>query len=168
MEIFIIAICAFIIFVSAILLSLHRISNDEPEEIMIPASTVKQMMSSAKKLHDAEMANIRHDMDMKRLKENKEIRADAVKRHKNTIKGKVTEHLIPYMDEFNYNPSDCRFLGSPIDMIVFDGLSDGEVKEVVLLEIKTGPSANLSTRERKIRDAIKEKRVSWRLIRKNK
>jgi predicted Holliday junction resolvase-like endonuclease len=35
--------------------------------------------------------------------------------------GKVTEHFIPDLPDFAYNPKDARFLGSPVDFIVFDG-----------------------------------------------
>jgi hypothetical protein len=64
-----------------------------------------------------------------------------------------------------FNPRDARFLGSPIDFIVFNGLDDGEeCREVVLVEVKTGTSP-LSKRERQVRDAVEAGRVSYRLIR---
>ena len=68
------------------------------------------------------------------------------------------------MPDFVFNPKDARFLGSPIDFVVFDGLNEGEVKRVVLLEVKTGMSA-LNTRERKIRDAVQSGKVEWMEIR---
>ena len=52
----------------------------------------------------------------------KEIRKDAIKKNKAVIAGRVTEHLIPYLPKFRYNPKDARFIGSPIDLIVFDDL----------------------------------------------
>lgn len=66
------------------------------------------------------------------------IRQDAVKRSHSVMRGKMTEHLIPFFSEFPYNPSDARFLGSPVDFIVFDGLSEGELKQLVFVEIKNG------------------------------
>jgi predicted Holliday junction resolvase-like endonuclease len=92
------------------------------------------------------------------------IRQDAIQKSQAVTLGKVTEHFIPYLPDFAYNPKDARFLGSPVDFIVFDGLSDGEVKEVVLIEVKTGSSA-LSSRERRIRDAIQCGRVRWEELR---
>lgn len=74
--------------------------------------------------------------------------------------GKITEHLVPYLPEFTYNPKDARFLGSPIDFVVFDGLSDGEVRCIIFAEVKTGTSA-LNTRERRIRDAVQAGKVQW-------
>ena len=138
---------------------------------MVPQSLVNQILKDTKagfkKEIELAVDAARSSCEKKFSAREKSIREDAVARSKNVIKGKTTEHLLPYFDDFQYNPSDCRFLGSPIDMLIFDGLSDGDVKEVVFLEIKTGPSANLSSRERKVRDAIVAGRVSWRLIRKN-
>lgn len=88
------------------------------------------------------------------------IRQDAIQKSQAVTLGKVTEHFIPYLPDFTFNPKDARFLGSPVDFVVFDGLSDGEVKSVVFIEVKTGKSA-LSARERKIRNAIQAGRVQW-------
>jgi len=59
------------------------------------------------------------------------------------------------------------FLGLPIDVVVFDGLSDVELREIVFIEVKTEASATLSTRERRVRDAVLERRVGWRKLRVN-
>jgi len=93
-----------------------------------------------------------------------DIRADAVRRSSAVVSGKVSEHLAPYMGAFPYNPKDARFLGSPIDLLVFDGMSEDDLLEIVFLEIKTG-GATLTTRERRVRDAVLARRVSWREFR---
>jgi len=90
----------------------------------------------------------------------KEIRKDAIDKSQSVTMGKMTEHMVPYLPGFGFNPSDARFIGSPIDLVVFDGLGNDEVKKIVFVEIKTGTST-LSTRERLVRDAIIEKRVEW-------
>ncbi len=98
-------------------------------------------------------------------KEEKNIREDSIKRSQAVIMGKITEHLIPYFPDFKYNPKDVRFLGTPVDFVVFDGLSEGEVmKKVVFLEVKTGKSAGLSTREKQIRTCIEGKNVGYEII----
>ncbi len=99
-----------------------------------------------------------------KLEEEATIRGDAVKRSQAVTRGLVTECLIPYFPDFPYNPKDARFLGTPVDLIVFDGLSDEDVKEVVFIEIKTGKTANLSKRERAVRDCINERRVKYYII----
>lgn len=91
------------------------------------------------------------------------IRQDAVMRSQAVTLGKVTEHLVPYLPNFDYNPKDVRFIGSPVDFVIFDGLNDEEenqIRNVVFVEIKTGVSA-LSRRERLVRDAIRDGRVRW-------
>jgi len=92
------------------------------------------------------------------------IRQDAIQKSQAVTLGKVTEHFIPYLPDFSYNPKDARFIGSPVDFVVFDGLNDGEVRKVVFMEVKTGVSA-LSTRERRIRDAVCSGHVEWIEIR---
>lgn len=97
--------------------------------------------------------------------EEQNIRQDAVKRSHSVLKGKMTEHLIPFFSEFPYNPSDARFIGSPLDFIVFDGLSEGSLKQLVFVEVKTGTSS-LSSRERSVARVIKEKKIEFQVIRK--
>ena len=45
-----------------------------------------------------------------------------------------------------------RFLGSPVDLVVFDGL--------VFIEAKTG-EATLTGRERQIREVVTARQVEW-------
>jgi predicted Holliday junction resolvase-like endonuclease len=97
--------------------------------------------------------------------EEKEIRSDAVKRSQDVTRGKVTEHIVPYLPGFDFDPKDIRFLGTPIDLIAFKGLNSPteDVEEIVFIEIKTGRSA-LSSRERAVKRAVEEKRVAWRIF----
>jgi predicted Holliday junction resolvase-like endonuclease len=92
------------------------------------------------------------------------LRADAVQKSQAVTAGKVYEQLLPYLPGFPYNPKDVRFLGSPTDLIVFDGLAEGQVKRVVFLEVKSG-GAGLTARERSVRDAIQAREVEWLEVR---
>jgi len=96
--------------------------------------------------------------------EEKGIREDAIKRSEAVIQGKVTEHLIPFFPDFKYNPKDVRFMGTPVDLVVFDGLSEGEMRNVVFVEVKTGKTANLSSRERMVRNCVESKEVVYEII----
>ena len=96
----------------------------------------------------------------------KDIRKEAASKSRSTLTGKITEHFIPYLPDFPYDPQDARFLGAPIDFIVFDGMSAGELKDVILVEVKTNTSS-LNKRERQLRDAVNEGRVKWTEIRRN-
>jgi predicted Holliday junction resolvase-like endonuclease len=106
-------------------------------------------------------------------------RKDSITRSRSVVSGKVQEHLAPLFPEFisQFNPKDARFLGSPLDFVVFDGLDDGEVQRivfaglddgevqrVVFVEIKTG-KAGLVSRERLCRNAIEAGRVEYQLLR---
>jgi len=88
------------------------------------------------------------------------IREDAVQRSQAVTAGKVHEQLIPYLPAFPYNPKDVRFLGSPIDFVVFDGLAEGRIRRIVFLEVKPGRSG-LTSRERGVRDVIQAREVEW-------
>src|SRR5215208_2524332 len=92
-------------------------------------------------------------LDRWKVDAEKEIRQDAIDKSQSVTMGKMTEHLVPFLPGFDFNPRDVRFIGSPIDLIVFDGLGEGEVKKIVFIEIKTGVST-LSPRERIVRDAV--------------
>jgi predicted Holliday junction resolvase-like endonuclease len=93
-------------------------------------------------------------------------RRDSVDRSRSVVSGKVQEHLAPLFPEFlsQFNPKDARFLGTPLDLIVFDGLDEGEVRRIVFVEVKTG-RASLLSRERRCRDAIEAGRVEYQLLR---
>ena len=56
--------------------------------------------------------------------------------------------------------SELNFLGNPIDFIGFKGLDgDGDI-DIKFIEVKSGKS-KLNTNQRRIRDAVKEKRIDW-------
>ena len=99
----------------------------------------------------------------------------AQKRSVNTsravLKGKMAEQMAPIMPEFQYQPSDAKFLGDPVDYVVFDGytdLRDGEGRaediEVVLIDIKSG-GARLTKGQQAIAQAIRDGRVRFETIR---
>ena len=95
-----------------------------------------------------------------KLASEKSIRADAHHRSKAVTTGKVLEHMAPHLPEFPYNPKDARFIGSPVDYVVFDGLDDGVIRQVVFVEVKTGDSA-LTARQKRIKEVIESNKVKW-------
>jgi predicted Holliday junction resolvase-like endonuclease len=86
---------------------------------------------------------------------------DRIKRSRAVLGGQFSEQLAPFLPDFPFNPNECRFIGKPIDFLVFKGADEGRVDEVVLVEVKSGKAKNLSKIERLLRDAVKEGRVSW-------
>lgn len=88
------------------------------------------------------------------------IRKDAIQRSARTLSGKTLEKLIPFLEEFPYDPHDIRWLGDPIDLVVFDGYSKKDLKQIVLLEVKSGES-KLSRMQKKIKEILSRKKVKW-------
>jgi len=110
---------------------------------------------------------------IKQLKLELQKQADAHKRSMSTqraiVKGQLAEQLYPLMPDCAFLPSDMRFFGHPIDYVVFDGLTsakdtDGEIKEIVFVDVKTGDS-RLSAHQRKIKQAVEDGRVRWLTVR---
>ena len=93
-------------------------------------------------------------------------RRDAIKRSRSVLSGKSAEQLAPLLPEFSerFEPSEARFLGAPVDYVIFDGLGSGLLREVVLVEVKTGKS-KLTPNEREVELAIREGRVRFEVMR---
>lgn len=72
--------------------------------------------------------------------------------------GHIAEKLAPFLDDFEFDPEKCIFLGQPIDYISF-----GE-DEITFIEVKSGKS-QLNQKQRQIRDLVKAKHVSWKEFR---
>ena len=72
--------------------------------------------------------------------------------------GHIAETLAPFLDQFEFEPERCSFLGQPIDYISFGD------DEITFIEVKSGNS-QLSQKQRHIRDLVKQKAVSWKEIR---
>ena len=96
--------------------------------------------------------------------EMEKARKGAVTQSRAVLGGKFTEQMAPYLPDFKYDPTEARFIGSPIDLIVFPGLAKGDPEEIVIMEIKTGKTGQLTPQERKIRQLIEDGMVRWELL----
>lgn len=72
--------------------------------------------------------------------------------------GHIAETLAPFLDQFEFDPENCTFLGKPIDYISFGK------DEITLIEIKSGKS-QLNQKQRHIRNLVENKSISWKEIR---
>ena len=99
-----------------------------------------------------------------KITEEKGFRKDAVTRSMGVNFGKITEHLVPFSLHLqNFDPRDIRFIGSPVDLMIFDGATaKRDTMDIYFVEIKTG-SGVLSKKQKTIRDAIMcaTPRVHW-------
>ena len=87
-------------------------------------------------------------------------RKDAILKSRAVLGGYFSEQLAPFLPDFKYLPTECRFVGKPIDLIVFKGMDNKNINEVVFVEVKSG-KAQLSSVEKKLKDTIKKKKVRW-------
>ena len=91
----------------------------------------------------------------------RKIRKDAVNRSRAVIGGQVAEQLAPFLPGFPCNPADCRFVGKPVDFVVFSGLSEkNKVSEIVFVEVKTGNSS-LSDREKQVKECVQKGNIRY-------
>lgn len=93
-------------------------------------------------------------------KKAEDLKEEAIKRSRSVLSGQFSEQLAPFWPNFPYKATECRFIGKPIDFLVFKGMDEKEIKEVIFVEIKSGEST-LSTPERRLREVIKEGKVKW-------
>jgi predicted Holliday junction resolvase-like endonuclease len=110
----------------------------------------------------------RNDLERWKIECTNEIRKDSVNRSRSTLKGRISEQMAPLLPEFPFSPADARFIGNPIDFVVFDGYTKakdekGDAISVVLVEVKKG-KGKLTREESLIKKAVEEGRVSWRTI----
>lgn len=94
----------------------------------------------------------------KTLKNEREL---SIKKSKSVILGEVYEKVLPFLPNFPYAPRDMTFVGKWIDYIVFDGLSEWNLKKIVFLEVKSG-SSSLNKNEKMIREKILENKVEYK------
>ncbi|MFH1229040.1 MAG: Holliday junction resolvase-like protein [Candidatus Aenigmatarchaeota archaeon] len=94
----------------------------------------------------------------------KDIVDEHAARSQIVVKGKVAEQIASIYPDFKHVPSDARFLGSPIDYVIFDGMSEGKPIDIVLMDVKQGGS-RLTANQEKIKDAVEKKRMKWETLR---
>lgn len=98
-----------------------------------------------------------------------ELRRDAAARSGRAMSGRVLERFSPLMKQFPFDPHDAVWIGNPVDFIVFDGLSEdreegGSLRRIALLEVKSG-SGELSKAQRRVREVVRQGKVSWEEVR---
>ncbi len=89
-----------------------------------------------------------------------DYRKEAIMKSRAVIGGQFSEQLAPYLPNFKYLPTECKFIGKPIDFLVFKGMDEKNINEIVFMEVKSGNS-KLSAQEKNLKDAIDKKKVRW-------
>ncbi|MFH1311503.1 MAG: Holliday junction resolvase-like protein [Nanoarchaeota archaeon] len=75
--------------------------------------------------------------------------------------GKNLEKILPTLKDFKWELPDCRFIGDPLDLITFNGLSINKIDSISFIEIKSG-AARLNDHQKMIKDAIGDKKISYK------
>ena len=149
----------FIVFVFALCLIILYILHRQRVKVLsekLLAETLKANTARETALADAALLIKRKEA---------ELRKDAVRRSQSVTRGKVAEQIAPYLPDFKYNPRDCRFLGSPVDLVVFDGLTEGLLRQVVFIEVKSGKHARLTYRETQVKEILELKGARYEIVR---
>lgn len=94
------------------------------------------------------------------ITEQKHIRKTAVRGSKNQILGELYEKILPALPDFPYAPKDMLFVWKGCDYIIFDGLSEGRLREIIFLELKSG-NARLTQNEAAIKYILDHKKVRF-------
>ncbi len=110
-------------------------------------------------------------MDEQHRKEVEQARRQSVEQSRHTIKGQISEQMAPLLPGFEFSSSDARFIGDPVDYVVFHGYTDlrdgngsADGVEVVILDIKRN-MARLTREQQAVMGAIEAGRVSFRIVR---
>lgn len=152
-----------------------ELSEKEQKMQLMKVSKEKELeinkLSNEWKLENKKLSSeweVKYSTELAEIKEliqgaEKYMRKDAVTRSRRTLLGKLWEQVSPYIPKFPFKPSDMKFLGAPIDFVIFDGMGEKDIKRVIFLEVKSGNS-KLSSQERKLKEVIEKKKVTWKLF----
>lgn len=85
---------------------------------------------------------------------------EAIMKSRAVLGGQFSENLAPYLPNFPFVPTECRFLGKPIDFVVFKGMDNKAIEEIIFVEVKSGNS-KLSSQEKRLKETILKKKIRF-------
>ncbi|MDQ6839024.1 MAG: hypothetical protein M3137_12010 [Actinomycetota bacterium] len=127
--------------------------------VAVIAGVVAGSAAAAWALRAWEVGRAGRLLDAWRLEEADALIAASERHSHAVVRGQITEQVTPLLDGFAWDPADARFLGKPVDYVVFDGYSEvrtGErerLREIIFVDVKTGRSA-LSKVERRVKACV--------------
>ncbi len=158
----------------AVLATIVLRSRWEAEKQTLRADLLEALEIRARTDRERLIQAYEHQLSALKAGQQEEItlaRRESTAQSRAVLKGKLAEQLAPLLPGFAYLPADARFLGDPIDYVVFDGYTEvkdnggnGEALEIVLLDIKQGKSM-LTTGQRRIAEAVAAGRVRFETVR---
>ena len=119
-------------------------------------------LKAEKEVQGEELRLVKEDLDLDRARVvNLDAQLAKVKSQKKSSEvrtGMIVEQMAPFLEGFPYDPRAAIFLGRPLDFVVFD--EEG----IHFVEVKSG-KAQLNSNQRRIRDQLKEKKVTFEVYR---
>ncbi len=109
----------------------------------------KALTAKLKELEFRERENVK---ELEYREREKDARRESVNGSRATLRGQFLERLAPHFPDFPHDPTEIRFIGTPVDYVVFRGISNGNVEKVIFLEVKSG-HAGLTPGEDDLLDA---------------
>lgn len=142
----------------------YRQALDQVDALQTQLSESRLALQGRDSAHQQAMLEYKKNLEIEWQRTKRDDRAQSNARSRSALVGKIAENLAPYLPDFSYNPKEARHLGELFDFLIFDGLEDGSIKNVVFLEVKTGNSyqaRQLNPREKLLREAIDAGRVKY-------
>ena len=133
---------------------INKLKNNE-SQLNINYNNLKLAYLELDKVNSKEIDSLN-----KKLEETTEAKKKVTSQKKSSEVrlGHIAETLAPFLDQFDFDPETCVFLGKPIDYISFGD------DEITLIEVKSGKS-QLSAKQKHIRDQVKAKLITWKEVR---
>ena len=143
---------------------LSRLESTKEEFGRLSASHVDEIAAlNASQLN--RMREYRAQLNLEFAEKKRTDRQASNARSRTALVAKISEHMAPLLAGFPYNFKEARHLGELVDFIVYDGLEDGQIKNVVFLEVTTKRSGRKSNpNELMLKDAIDNGRVKYQVF----
>lgn len=162
------AICFLV--ATIVLIKLHRSNTQRvAQQNTVERARLQNQVTSLTNQVELAQSNLdlaiaENKIQLKRAVE--EGRKEAILKSRQVRRGIEGENFVP-LHAVHWCHKDFRHVGAPIDYIIYDGATDihdgvgDDIKEIILLDIKTGPHAGLNKVQRRIRDAVVAGRVRF-------
>lgn len=96
--------------------------------------------------------------------EEKEIREKAAERGRAQVPKIVRKSMVKEFAKLKYDPYDIKAILHPIEFVVFDGMNNDSMNNVVLLA-KRSSNPYLQDLQKKIANVVEKKQYDWKVIR---
>jgi len=95
--------------------------------------------------------------------EEEDIREKARERGRKQVPKLINKSMNKNFAKLNYDPYDVKAILHPIDFVVFDGMNNGQVKDVTLIS-KNTTNPHMQNLHKAIAEAVKTKSYDWKIL----